>query len=329
MTVSTGIITTIAGSGGTVGSFSGDDSSATAATFYQPAGVTLDSAGNIYIADISNHRIRKVTVSTGIITTYAGSGGTGSFSGDGTAANFATLNLPYGLTLDSSGNIYIADTYNYCIRKVVSVTTGAPSTVPSCSPTTMIPTAIPSTKAPTRIPTVIPTAAPTVIPTKVPTAIPTTTPTVIPSRTPTVIPTAIPTRTPTVIPTAMPSTAIPTRIPTVTPSFVPTSIPSLSPSTVSIISTVAGTGVDGYSNDGTSATLATLYGPYGVSLDSSGNIYIADTSNQRIRKVTVSTGIITTIAGTGTSSYSGDGTSATSAAMRNPRGVALDSSGIN
>jgi hypothetical protein len=66
-----------------------------------------------------------------------------------------------------------------------------------------------------------------------------------------------------------------------------------------------------------------------LSLDSSGNIYIADTTNQRIRKVTVSTGIITTIAGTGASSYSGDGTSATSAAMRNPRGVALDSSGIN
>ena len=316
MTVSTGIITTIAGSGGT-GSFSGDDSSATAATFYQPSGVALDSAGNIYIADISNHRIRKVTVSTGIITTYAGSGGTGSYSGDGTSATFATLNLPYGLTLDSSGNIYIADTYNYCIRKVVSVTTGAPSTAPSYSPTTMVPTAIPSTKVPTRIPTVIPTATPTTIPTKVPTAIPTSTPTVIPTKSPTVIPTAIP------------STAIPTRIPTVTPSFVPTSIPSLSPSTISIISTVAGTGVDGYSNDGTSATLAALYGPYGLSLDSSGNIYIADTTNQRIRKVTVSTGIITTIAGTGASSYSGDGTSATSAAMRNPRGVALDSSGIN
>ena len=82
-----------------------------------------------------------------------------------------------------------------------------------------------------------------------------------------------------------------------------------------------------YGGDGGAASSASLYWPSGVGLDSVGNIYIADTYNYRIRKVTVSTGIITTIAGTGTSSYSGDGGAATSATFKNPMGVAIDSSG--
>ena len=94
-----------------------------------------------------------------------------------------------------------------------------------------------------------------------------------------------------------------------------------------IISTIAGTGTQSYSGDNGAATSATLNYPFGVGLDTAGNVYIADTDNHRIRKVTISTGIITTFAGTGTESYSGDNGPATSATLNQPTGVALDSAG--
>ncbi len=96
-----------------------------------------------------------------------------------------------------------------------------------------------------------------------------------------------------------------------------------------ILTSIAGTGSTTYSGDNGPATSGTLYGPRGVVLDSAGNIYIADQYNQRIRKVTVSTGIITTIAGTGGATYSGDNGPATSAALYYPHGVALDSAGTS
>ena len=94
-----------------------------------------------------------------------------------------------------------------------------------------------------------------------------------------------------------------------------------------IISTIAGTGTASYSGDNGAATSATLKNPWGVVLDISSNVYIADQVNNRIRKVTISTGSITTIAGTGTGTYSGDNGPATSATLFYPRGVALDSAG--
>jgi hypothetical protein len=117
--VSTGIITTIAGTGST--SYSGDNGPATSAALYYPLGVAVDSSGrthivllsgslnvsllgNVYIADRYNHRIRKVTVSTGIIITIAGTGNT-VFSGDNGQATSATLYNPYGVTLDVSGKL--------------------------------------------------------------------------------------------------------------------------------------------------------------------------------------------------------------------------------
>ena len=87
---------------------------------------------------------------------------------------------------------------------------------------------------------------------------------------------------------------------------------------------MAGNGTTGYSGDGGLATKAELCAPEDVTVDSAGNIYIADSCNNRIRKVTVSTGIITTVAGDGTGGYSGDGGQATSAELSDPIGVGLD-----
>ena len=108
-----GDITTVAG---TTAGFSGDGGAATSAQLNLPTGVAFDSAGNLFIADRLNHRIRKVDTS-GNITTVAGNG-TAGFSGDGGAATSAQLFQPHGLTFDSSGNLFIADTRNNRIRKV-------------------------------------------------------------------------------------------------------------------------------------------------------------------------------------------------------------------
>ena len=125
VTVSTGIITTFAGTGAS--SYIGDNGQATSAGLTLPAGVALDDSGNIYIADTYNSRIRKVTVSTGIITTIAGTS-SANYTGDGGEATSATLNSPFDVALDASGNVYIADTDNDCIRKV-AVLTGIITTI--------------------------------------------------------------------------------------------------------------------------------------------------------------------------------------------------------
>ncbi len=127
VTVSTGIITTVAGTGTT--GYSGDNGAAISATMDSPIGVAIDSSGtqgyspifpfrtlflhvailstgNVYVADCNNHRIRKVTISTGIITTIAGTG-TGSYSGDNGPATSATLCSPVGVALDSAGTTFI------------------------------------------------------------------------------------------------------------------------------------------------------------------------------------------------------------------------------
>jgi YD repeat-containing protein len=111
-----GIITTVAGSG--VEGFGGDGSPAISARLDEPHSVVADAAGNLYIADTDNHRIRKVSPD-GTITTVAGTSIPG-FSGDGGLANSAQLNLPAGVAVDEQGNLFIADLGNHRIRKVGS-----------------------------------------------------------------------------------------------------------------------------------------------------------------------------------------------------------------
>ena len=180
-----------------------------------PEAVAVDGVGNLYIADTGNHRIRKVD-STGTITTIAGTGVSG-FGEDGGPAIQATLYYPRGVAVDSGGNLYVADTYNHRIRRVDLSGT---------------------------------------------------------------------------------------------------------------ITTIAGTGERSgfFSGDGRPAVQAEFFGPVDVAVDSAGNVYIADSNNNRIRKVD-STGTITTIAGTGERYFGGDGGPANQAWLSKPSGVAVDGGG--
>ncbi len=132
ITVSTGVITTVAGTSSASG-YNGDNIQATAATFNVPHDVALDSYGNLYISDWFNNRIRKVTVSTGVITTVVGTG-TASSTGDGSAATAATINGPCYSQFDSAGNLYITECYAYRVRKVVTVSTDMPTSAPTYTP---------------------------------------------------------------------------------------------------------------------------------------------------------------------------------------------------
>jgi len=266
---STGIITTVAGNGSTA--YSGDGGAATSAGL-DPIGVAVDSAGNIYLADVNNHRVRKVTVSTGIITTVAGNG-TAGYSGDGGAAVSAELHFPEGIAVDSSGNIYIADSSNNRIRKVTA-STGIITTVAGNGTAGSTGNGGAATAAELNAPTLVAVDAGG-------------------------------------------NLYISDHSGTVRKVTASTGI----------ISAFAGTGVGGYSGDGGPATSAQLSYLEGMAVDTSGNVYIADSGNSVIRKVAASSGIITTVAGNGTTGYLGDGFDALTAELNGPAGVAVDSVG--
>ncbi len=112
----TSFISTVAGDGSA--GYGGDGGAAAAAQLQDPFGVAADGAGNLYIADANNNRIRKVDAATGFISTVVGDGSPG-YGGDGGAAAAAQLSGPLGVAADGAGNLYIADTFNYRIRKVI------------------------------------------------------------------------------------------------------------------------------------------------------------------------------------------------------------------
>ena len=262
-----GNITTVAGTG--VAGYNGDGISATNAQLNYPEGVFMDGSGNLYIAD--GYRIRKVTPS-GNITTVAGTG-TAGYNGDGILATTAKLNLPYGLFVDASGNLYFADVLNHRVRKVTA-STGIITTIAGTGVAGYNGDGIAATTAQLDRPWgVFGDASGNVY----------------------------------------------------IPDYLNNRIRKVN--TSGNITTIAGTGTAGYNGDGILATTAQINGPWGVCVDASDNVYIADYLNNRIRKVDVSTGIISTIAGTGVAGYNGDGILATTAQLNIPFGVFVDASG--
>lgn len=205
-----GVISTIGGTG--IAGFSGDGGLAKNAMFSYPAQIVFDSVGNMIVADQGNNRIRSISPA-GIVSTIAGTG-TAGYSGDGGPALSADLNNPWGLFLDTAGNLYFSDINNQVVRRI---------------------------------------------------------------------------------------------------------------DISGIITTVAGNGTVGFSGDGGPAIQASMNFPSGVVVDASGNLYIADRFNHRVRIVN-SAGIINTFAGTGTGGYSGDGGLAINADIGNPKGLLIRNS---
>ena len=298
ITASTGVITTLAGTG--LSGYSGDGGAATAAAIANPCGVNLDSSLNVYFGDYYGYNvIRKVTVSTGVISTVAGTGSTsGGYNGDNIQATAATLNYPHDVVLDSYGNLYISDRLNNRVRKV-DVSTGLINTVVGTGATSYTGDGAAATSATTYGPGY----------------------SRFDSSGNYYISECEGNRVRKVV-------IVTTDIPTPAPSMQPTYYPSLSPHSISVISTIAGTGTAGYSGDNGQATSAALNGPHGIAVDSSGNVFFSDYENHRVRKIAASTGIITTYAGTGSGGYNGDGVVASSAALNRPNGLCIDSSGM-
>jgi uncharacterized protein (TIGR03437 family) len=330
-----GLISTVAGTG--VPGFAGDGGPANAALLNQPYGLALDAAGNLYIADLGNGRIRKVTADgniqtvagggslpqgrtalggpatdatfvaprnvaldpdgtlyisdfganvvyrvspAGYLTVLAGTGAAG-FSGDDSSPNLAQLNSPAGIASDGAGAVYIADSGNNCIRKVYL---NVISTVFSVT----APTGVAYGAGSLYI------AGSNYLGTLS-------------------------------MPFAGVASALDVTADNVGNVYATTGQFVVEVIGAGTVNTVAGSGLGIYfSGDGGLATSARLHTPSGIAMDGQGNKYIADTANHRIRQIN-SAGVINTIAGTGTAGADGDGGPAALATLNSPQSVAIDS----
>ena len=260
-------ISSLAGNG-TQG-FNGDKGLATSAELAYPDGIIVDTAGNKYIADTWNNAVRKVDIN-GIITTIAGNG-TPGYNGDGGLAINSVLNSPNALAIDASGNLYVSDSYNLCIRKIDAngiITTVVGGGINGLGDGGL------AINAQLQNPTGL---------------------------------------------------AMDAQGNLYIADWSDHRIRKVD--NAGIITTVVGNGTGGYNGDNITATSAELNYPAGIAVDANGNLYISDSKNQLIRKVGTD-GIITTIAGTtGVKSFTGDGGLATKATLKYPYSIALDAIG--
>jgi len=314
------IINTVAGTGN-YGS-GGDGGPATEAEIVFPHGVATDAAGNLYIADSWNHRVRKVNTN-GIITTVAGNGICG-YSGDDGLATRAQLDIPWDIATDAAGNLYIADYHNHCIRKVDIngiITTVAGNGTPGYSGDQG-----PAAEAQLNMPIdlAVDIAGNLYIADNDNNRI-------RKVDTNGIITTVAGNGTSGYSGEGEPATETPLCASSIVVDKAGNLYIENSPcirkiDTSGIITTVAGNGY-GYGGDGGPAIEAQLNDPWGLSVDVAGNLYIADTYNNCIRKINTS-GIITTVAGFGhEEGYSGDGGPATQAWFDCPLDVAVDVAG--
>ena len=259
-----GVITTVAGSG--VRGFAGDGGSATEAQLGTVSGLAVDDSGNIYIADLEHHRVRKIDA-TGMISTVAGTG-RGGYNGDNMPAMEATLLHPRGLAVDESGDLYIADAFNHRVRRVDSM--GMITTVAGIGDWGIQGEGGPAVEVDLRQPTVVAGDA---------------------------------------FDNLFIGEGLNHRVKKIDSS--------------GTITTVAGAGDWGFDGDGGPALAASLSIPTGLAVDGYGNLFFASQEDHRIRMVNAS-GMITTVAGTHEAGFGGDGGLATRARLDGPLGLAAD-----
>jgi len=234
-------------------------------------GLVLDNGGHLYVSDSNDHRVSVMNLHTGLITTIAGNGMSGE-SGDGGPAAQAQLNEPHGLALDDAGHLYIADLGNARVR-VVNLHTGVITTLVGNGQQGDSGDGGPATHAQLCDPwgLAVDNAGHLYITEN-------------------------------------------TRVRVVNLH-------------TGVITTLVGNGQQGDSGDGGPATHAQLGGPAGLALDNAGHLYISDDGNSRVRVVNLQTGIITAVAGTGRAGGSGDGGPAVHAQLDGPDGLAVDNAG--
>lgn len=308
---------------GTTQGYSGDGGPANAAKFNACTGMTVDGAGNIFVADAHNHVVRKIDV-TGMITTFAGTG-TAGYSGNGGAATAAKLNNPMSVATDAAGNVYIADNVNNVIRvvnaagKIQNYAGNAISGYSGDGDTAHL--------ASLKLPQAIALDASGNL--------------YIADGGNNVIRKVGADR---IISTVAGNGALgdggdggqATDAKLSTPSGIAVNaagdiyIADIFNNRVrkvdavsGIITTIAGNGMTGNSGNGGPATAAYLNYPSSVSLDMLGNVYLTDAGNSNVRMINTS-GIISNIAGSSTSGYAGDGDLAVNAKLSSPRSVFVD-----
>jgi hypothetical protein len=263
-----GVISTVAGTG--TGGYGGDGGRATAARLHWPHDVEVDAAGNVWVADSANSRIRMVSPD-GIIRTVVGTG-TAGFNGDGRLGTATRINRPKGLEITAT-TLWFTDGDNNRIR-TMDLATRIVRTVAGSGPRGSSGDGGPAVLARLNGPRMISLDS---------------------------------------VGNLYIADSFNHRIRRV--------------GTDGVITTVAGTGVAGFSGDGGPATAAQLSEPRGLSLLDDATLYIADTVNARIRRVDLPTGVITTVVGNGAKRFGGDGGPAIQASLRNPRGVSFDAQG--
>lgn len=362
-----GIIHTIAGTG-TAG-VPGNGVLATSTTLDSPRDYINDGLGNGYEVDESSHTIRWID-RNGILNLIAGTTSKSGFLGDGGPATAGKLYYPYGIAIDSSNNLYIADASNYRIRRL-SLNTGMPSTAVGSSQTQNL--FVQSSAVVTASAAVVTPSTPAEFALGLLSGCALGSP--LAANTPCTVPVTFQPTAPGVQTAQLAITDASGNVSTIGLSgmgvapqvnFSRAAISTIAgdgtaansvtevnaprggvidsagniyfadsgnntirfvSAATGAISTIVGTGVAGYSGDGGAATAAELNAPAKVVVDAAGNLYIADAGNNVIRFVSAATGIISTIAGIGTPGYSGDGGPATAAELNQPQGIAIDFGG--